>query len=158
MNSEPSTQVNVDTQNAPTPRSLHTPGPWKTCGANEDRCKCCQIFSIPADIPVAIASIGKVGDDYPSIRFMNGDRPGTIGARVEAYMDQIPYWDVSEEQAFANARLIAAAPELLAMLKSLSAVFNDRNFTDRAGYGPRIDALIAKAEGGSSVPHGNESR
>lgn len=36
---------------------------------------------------------------------------------------------------------------MIDMLKALSRVFNDRNFTDRAGYGERIDALIKRVEG-----------
>jgi len=50
-------------------------------------------------------------------------------------------------EAEANARLIAATPELLDMLRACSRVFNDPNFTDRAGYGDLINAIINKAEG-----------
>jgi len=52
-----------------------------------------------------------------------------------------------DTEAQANARLIAAAPELLDMLRACSRVFNDPGFTDRAGYGERINAVINKAEG-----------
>jgi len=157
----PSTQDTIETQNNSTPYSLHTPGPWKTCGANKDQCRCCQIWSVTADLPVAIASIGKIGDDYPSIRFADGDSPGTIGAKVEAYMEQITYWEVPEEQAFANARLIAAAPELLAagrealsLLEKLMPMAPDRDYDALR----LTRAAIAKAEGASSVQGGNEVR
>jgi len=51
------------------------------------------------------------------------------------------------EEAAANARMIAAAPEMLAMLQSframLTASFNAKTF-------PELDALLVKIEGGEA--------
>ena len=44
-------------------------------------------------------------------------------------------------------RLIAAAPELLSMLKTVYSYVNDPRFTDRAGLGDRIKAVITRATG-----------
>lgn len=70
--------------------SKHSPGPWRACSAGD--CLCGLIWSIPADSPIARALPGNEEEDvrYP---------PDAVAA---------------------NARLIAAAPELLEMLKRLA--------------------------------------
>lgn len=55
--------------------------------------------------PIAEVTVGKWGDDYPDLRIID---PG-IGQKVEAFMNQITYGEVSHEEAFANASLIAEA-------------------------------------------------
>ena len=64
----------------------HTPGPWSACDGGKCRCKhvSCE------DHPIAKVISGEWGD------------PG------------FPYGSVDEAVAIANARLIAAAPDLLA--------------------------------------------
>jgi hypothetical protein len=60
------------------------------------------------------------------------------------------YDSVDDEESKANARLIAAAPDLLAACK---AVVEEDGFRGSALMRKRIDAMkeaIAKAEGGSS--------
>lgn len=118
----------------------HTPGPWKVCSASEGRCKCGQVWSEPGDMPVAIVTIGKWGDDFASLRFIENDSAGTIGARVEAYNDQITYGEVDHELGIANARLIAAAPELL---QELRHIIGD----DLSQHTASARATIARAEG-----------
>ena len=63
----------------------HTPGPWTAC--NEGKCRC-KLVSC---------------DDYPVAKVISGEwgDPG------------MPYGEVLEATAIANARLIAAAPTLL---------------------------------------------
>ena len=61
-----------------------TPGPWKPCGANDDRCQCRQVWSEPADIPIVY-----------TLRDSDENWTGGDGA--------------TEEQAKDNATFIAAA-------------------------------------------------
>lgn len=69
--------------------SKHTPGPWRTCAANDGRCSCGLIWSIPADVVVT-----QLSDDEDSPQ------------------------RTSDEGA-ANAALIAAAPDMLAALEAV---------------------------------------
>lgn len=59
--------------------------------------------------PVATVTVGDWGDDFPAVRLTSTN---PLDAKVEAYMEQYTYGTVSEELAMANARLIAAAPEM----------------------------------------------
>jgi len=63
-----------------------TPGPWRCCKANDGKCSCGLIWSIPADRIVATV-------------YVETDDMGL---------------DVPKEQRWENATLIARAPELLA--------------------------------------------
>ncbi len=74
--------------------SKHTPGPWKTCGASAGRCSCGLIWSEPADCIVAMLS-----DDEESP-------------------------PITSDEAVANATLIGAAPDMLAALDALNALFD----------------------------------
>lgn len=104
--------------------SAHTPGPWRHCrGSNPDGCICGLVWSIPEDSPVAEA----------------------FGESDEAGVRHPP------EVRAANARLMAAAPELLEACRTALALMEGmEEFHDGAeGTDARraIEAAIAKAEG-----------
>lgn len=90
-------------------KELFSPGPWHAC--NKGDCCCKQIWC--NDYPVAEAVSGKWGDDYPSIRLIGP----YLDLKVEPFMDQITYGEVAEATATANARLIAACPEMYEYVK-----------------------------------------
>lgn len=92
----------------------HTAGPWSAC-RNGD-CACGMVTS--EHHPVATITSGEWGDDWPSLRVVG---TSTLDLRAEAFMDRCVYGTVSPAVAAANARLIAAAPDLLAALRDLSA-------------------------------------
>jgi len=71
----------------------YMPGPWSQCGARDGKCSCGQIWSIPADCVVATVAQYRDGNDGPT-----------------------------PEAATANARLIAAAPDLLAACEEAVSV------------------------------------
>ena len=73
----------------------YTPGPWKACGMNRGGCVCGQVYSDPADVMVAVAISSK-------------DESYTLGEGVIH----------GSEQFHANARLIAAAPQLCEALQA----------------------------------------
>lgn len=85
-----------------------------------------MIWTTAHDHPVATVTSGKWGDDFATLRFVDGGQ-GSLAAKVEAYMDQITYGEVGADTAKANARLIAAAPALYAALKSLVQANEDWN-------------------------------
>ena len=87
--------------------SKHTPGPWTVCSCGQ----CHQVSG--RDHPVATVTTGKWGDDYPTLRIVGH----SLEQKVEAYMEQITYGEVSKAEAEANGRLICAAPDLLEALK-----------------------------------------
>lgn len=99
--------------------SKHTPGPWTAC--HEGKCSCGQVWSKTADHPVATVTRGEWGD------------PGC------------PYGEVSRECANANARLIAAAPELLEALQGLVSVLNPEILGSPNSPLEIARAVIAKA-------------
>lgn len=49
------------------------------------------------------------------------------------------------------ARLVSAAPDMLAMLRRCLADYSHPNFTDRHGMADRLRAVIAKAEGSAII-------
>ncbi len=85
------------------------PGPWHAC--QDGKCKCKQVWSVPADCPVCVVESGPTGDEYPVIKEIDG--------KQEARMEIIEYWNIKEETAIANINLIAAAPDLYAALENL---------------------------------------
>jgi hypothetical protein len=56
-------------------------------------------------------------------------------------------YEMAPEEHEANARLIAAAPELLALLQDIEACLDIGDPVDRASHLSQIRAAIAKAEG-----------
>jgi hypothetical protein len=100
----------------------HTPGPWVV----ESVCSpalhdICLGYRVPgAGHPVLLAS---AYCDEPG-----RERPG----------------DIAPRQADANARLMAAAPDLLAALKKMRATM----YSNKSEESILADAAIAKAEGG----------
>lgn len=85
-----------------------TPGPWGSC--DDATCKCIMVTS--RDYPVAEVTKGAWGDDFPSIRLVGP----SLDLKAEAFMDQITYGEVSEEQFLANRRFIREAPTDVAAL------------------------------------------
>ena len=92
----------------------YTKGPWRLC--NDGDCSCLQISG--EHHPIAKVISGKWGDEYPSLRFTEGNA-GSINPKIEVYMEQITYGTLSEEMAKANARLMVKAPQLLEALEDL---------------------------------------
>lgn len=87
------------------------PGPWIECGHSIGGCSCGSIWSKAIDAPVATATIGEWGDDYPEVRFVETDgyRAGNPpGLRPEAYMEKIVYGEIPEKKGKATAAFIAA--------------------------------------------------
>ncbi|TGE04606.1 hypothetical protein [Hymenobacter fodinae] len=97
----------------------HTPGPWKTLA---EEC------------------------DKPYIRV----RGGRLGSRYKIANVITPVYDGSTQreadETRANARLIAAAPDLLEALKKVSTFWNEDNPNADCPYDD-VDAAIAKATG-----------
>lgn len=99
----------------------HTPGPWSLCSA-------------PASDPYTARNV--VAD--------NGETVATIAS---GYHHEQPF-TLSQDEARANARLIAAAPDLIAALSAIRAActrIEDDEEIDAAKA--LADAAIAKAEG-----------
>ena len=108
----------------------YTPGPWSACDGGKCRCK----YVWCEDYPVAKVISGEWGD------------PG------------FPYGSVDEAVAIANARLIAAAPDLLEACKALLEIveFDYALHIDNA-YWPTVrpvyeQAKAAVARGEHDVP------
>ncbi|MFA5187114.1 MAG: hypothetical protein WC551_11580 [Patescibacteria group bacterium] len=100
----------------------HTPGPWSAC--QNGQCSCGIIWG-GGEYPIAEVQSGEWGDSYPALRVKMGDSLSGK-ADIEAYMELIPYgMGATKDEAAANARLIAAAPEMLEALLSLVTFFDD---------------------------------
>lgn len=99
--------------------AAHTPGPWKF-----------------ETVPTSIGICHKIGP-FPTER---ARKPYTWAC---VYVDGLPPGEgAAAEELHANARLIAAAPELLAALEEYRAKFG------RCGdVADRADAVIKKARG-----------
>lgn len=110
---------------------MYTPGPWHAC--RNGICSCGQVWC--SDYPVAEITRGEWGDTYPAIRLTDGTSMSRV---AEAYMEKIVYGSISDEMATANARLIAAAPDLYSAIKN----------SDDASWTPAMRAAIVKVEKG----------
>lgn len=121
-----------------------TPGPWRAC--HEGECKCGQVWT--ADHPVATVIRGEWGDEYPTI-VVEGP---SLERVARATMERISYGSVPEDQATANARLIAAAPDLLSALEAImgyayqGARISDVDTNEQPEF-VKARAAIAKAKG-----------
>jgi len=82
-------------------RAEHTPGPWQACGHDRGGCECRMVWSLPDDVVVAAATMA----------------PDEICCG-EGIADM--------EIAKANARLIAAAPDLLEACERAADIEEDR--------------------------------
>lgn len=115
--------------------ALHTPGPWELETVKTSAGICHKI----------------------------GPFPGTCGREVGhacVYVDGlgVPDSDPKRIELLANARLIAAAPDLLAACEELKAAFMDGCGDAKSGpkrlrlvkAGSEMDKAIAKAKGGAS--------
>lgn len=101
--------------------SKHTEGPWRVCGEDRGGCQCRQVWSVEDDIVVAVALT------HEDENYTGGD-----GA--------------TQEFAEANARLIAAAPELLYVAKEARRYLGSRNLGHPArDLEVKLRAAIAKA-------------
>lgn len=121
-----------------------TAGPWSVCGADRGVCQCVTILS--KHHPIATAVSGAWGDNYPSLRFVEDSGEGSIGAKIEAYMEQITYGEVPEAVAKANARLIAAAPDMYEALKLAEEIIEQQRIWSPDECN-QIACALAKAEG-----------
>lgn len=114
---------------------VHTPGPWEAC--NGGKCSCLMVWSKPADHPVCTVESGEWGDTYPALRVIGGGPIRSIGAAFEPYIEKLPYGSIDRRVAEKNARLIAAAPNLLHACKEVQRI-------DRTGM--TSDEIIAVME------------
>lgn len=87
---------------------------------------------------MADVTSGEWGDEYPAIRL---DEEG-IGAKAEAYMERTVYGSIDPAVAAANARLIAAAPELLEVVRD---IVSDCNGVINPGLYDLAVAALSKA-------------
>jgi hypothetical protein len=102
--------------------SAHTPGPWEI----DDTCRI-----------VAPAFVGRVRRE--------GGAPETgLVALVYAPVDDIAEWSATHD---ANHRLIAAAPDLLAIAKRVYKEIRDYHKGFDAFLWVELEDVIAKAEG-----------
>lgn len=109
--------------------STHTPGPWKAR----------EVYDLPSE-----QVDGKAGHDYPGIIIHRDD-------------DNIPsgvccLFNITG-QTRANARLIAAAPQLLEALKAIRTLYeaaansNGEVFLDESEIGRIAETALAAAQG-----------
>jgi hypothetical protein len=109
------------------PNSEHTPGPWERVGASY---------------------IWKTGDNGAAVAIVAEPECSDSSSFYQVRMAS-KRWD----EAMANARLIAAAPELLEACKALYALFDDEGvfreeWQDQASVAfEAAEAAIAKAGG-----------
>jgi hypothetical protein len=120
----------------------HTPGPWSWCDCPGN---CGHIGS--ASDHLATVTFGGWGNTYPAMRPIDGS---IISGQYEVYMETDYFGDVPIEQAKANARLIASAPDLLTALQALAADYAWSAGHRNGGYADehpltKAFAAIAKA-------------
>jgi hypothetical protein len=114
-------------------KGKHTPGPWYACHK--------QVWS--DHYPVAEVAHGPWGDPYAALEITGGE----LDMQAKPVIKMIEYGIIPIETAEANARLIAAAPELLEALEKIAKM--------EIPHGSCVDnqmrdiarAAIAKAKG-----------
>jgi hypothetical protein len=100
------TQEQIDALRAAAEKA--TPGPWIECGHKRGGCTCGYIWSKPTDSPIAVATIGPWGDEWPEVRVVE-TADGLGSMRVEAFMKRSDYGEVAPERGKGNAAFIALA-------------------------------------------------
>ncbi len=122
----------------------YTKGKWHAC--RKGKCPCKQVWS--DNYPVATVLAGDWGDDYPAIRLVG---ESSLDIKAEAYMEHFTYGKIPEEEAEANALLIAAAPEMYEALKTISAFYSETGYRNvmpsMIEAVRKINKALAKAEG-----------
>jgi len=125
-----------------TTETRHTPGPWRAC--HDGKCSCKLIMG--EHHPIAKVESGKWGDEYPALRLVGP----SIDQKAETYMDMIEYGKIDEDVAEANARLIAAAPELMEACKYVVSFHREHDSGNGELFGldfvTTCIAAISKAE------------
>jgi hypothetical protein len=111
-----------------------TPGPWHACKSGN--CKCG--FVSCDDYPVAKVTRGEWGDTWPSIRIVGET---SLDLKAEPFMDGCMYGSVNDETAIANAKLIAAAPDMAEALRPFAALCDE------------IERAAANSAGDASDPN-----
>ena len=114
--------------------SKHTKALWHAC--HNGKCSCKQIWC--DDYPIATVISGKWGDDYPSIRLTGN----SLDLKAEAYMEQISYGEINEEEAKANIRLMTMAPKMYKICKHLL----DNPYLDASAYYDDVSKIIDKID------------
>lgn len=123
--------------------AAHTPGPWSVCGDERGGCKCNTIMS--ENHPIATFERGEWGNEWPSLRVVGG----SLDRTAEPYMEFDAMGEIPDAEALANARLIAAAPDLLAALRDALRKVKQYapNGFERSAPFERAHAAISKALG-----------
>ena len=109
----------------------HTPGPWHACGSGD--CPCKQIWA--EDGPVATAESGAWGDSYPVLEIEGHPTSVQASVTIKPAMRLAEYGSLDPEVAAANARLIAAAPDLLDACNKVMAWWTDVQNDTTGPYG-----------------------
>lgn len=107
----------------------HTPGPWRRCEASEGRCICGLVWSEESDS--AVAEIH--ADHTLGLATIHDSRShGDLAGRIP------------DDERVANMRLIAAAPEMYAMLADLESWLGVVGYP---GHSNSINILLKKVTG-----------
>lgn len=133
-NNRPSSQRDLSGDRR-VPMTNHTPGPWHEC--NNGRCSCGLVWSIPGDFPVCTVS----DDKRHNLQVI------AVAHEHMADAPDLIYQTLPREQCVANARLIAAAPDMLAALRTMLNAIGNYPVTS-VDEAERIAlAVLAKVEG-----------
>lgn len=115
-----------------------TPGPWAAC--KDGRCTCGLIWSVTDDHPVATVQETPWGDaDY--IAAPTDENPEAATRRF------IEYGAFPKEQFHANARLIAAAPDMAEALDAVDRMLSEPRKYNATTVKAMVRAALAKARG-----------
>ena len=118
--------------------AAHTPGPWKVCGGQNGKCNCGIMWSIPGDFPICTVAGGSTFPTAVAHKHM-ADAPDMI------------YQTITDAERNANARLIAAAPDMLAALQALVKCSDDLGAVELPGSATaKARSAIARATGAAS--------